>query len=181
MTPATWVGCGVGRDLLLCSAGDTGGHDGSEATERLVAPRRCVMTAAVHPRRLLAVRLAFAALLSAHSAAHFVAVVATVRSLVLDLPLDLLGGLVVTSSWAVAMLLGVALAAAGTGFAAAACMVVGREPTVGPFLAAVAVLSLTTTVVASWATVGGVLVNVAVLAASPAASELVAVPRRGTF
>jgi len=138
------------------------------------------MTAAMHPGRLVAARLALAALLAAHSGAHFVAVAAVVRSLVLDRPIDLLGGLVVSSSWVAAMVLAVALASAGTGFAAAACMVALREPTVRPFLLAVAVLSLTTTVVGSWGTLGGVLINLAVLAVSPAASELVSVPRRGT-
>ena len=68
------------------------------------------MNRAQHPRRLTLLVLAL--LLAAHSAAHFVAVASIVRSIGLDLPFELFGGLVVTSSWTVGMLLAVALAAA---------------------------------------------------------------------
>ena len=112
-------------------------------------------------------------LLAAHSAAHFVAVARIVRSMGLERPLELFGGLVVTSSWAVAMLTAVALAAAGTGFLIAARLLVGREPTVGPLIMVFAGLSLMLTVVGLWATVGGMLVNLAVLIVAPGMSRLV--------
>ncbi len=129
------------------------------------------MNRAPRPRRLTLLVLAF--LLAAHSAAHFVAVARIVRSIGLDLPLELFGGLVVTSSWAVAMLLAIALAAAGTGFLIAARLLVGWEPAVGPLLMVFACLSLVLTVVGVWATVGGVLVNLAVLTVAPGMSRLV--------
>jgi ABC-type antimicrobial peptide transport system permease subunit len=80
---------------------------------------------------------------------------------------------VVTSSWTVAMLLALALAAAGTGFLIAARLLVGREPTVGPQLAVFASLSLVLTVVGLWATTAGVLVNLTVLTVVPGMSRLV--------
>ena len=129
------------------------------------------MNGAPHPRRLTLLVLALP--LAAHSAAHFVAVARIVRSMGLERPLELFGGLVVTSSWAVAMLTAVALAAAGTGFLIAARLLVGREPTVGPLLMVSAGLSLILTVVGLWATVGGVLVNLAVLTVVPGMSRLV--------
>ena len=129
------------------------------------------MNRAPHPRRLTLMVLAL--LLAAHSAAHFVAVARIVRSMGLERPLELFGGLVVTSSWAVAMLIAVALAAAGTGFLIAARLLVGREPTVGPLLMVSAGLSLMLTVVGLWATVGGMLVNLAVLTVAPGMSRLV--------
>ncbi|HEY6745807.1 MAG TPA: hypothetical protein VI357_08810 [Mycobacteriales bacterium] len=57
------------------------------------------------------------------------------------------------------MLLAIALTASGTGFLAAAGMLVGREPAVGPLLMVVAGLSLVLTVVGLWGTTGGALVN----------------------
>jgi hypothetical protein len=129
------------------------------------------MNRAQHPRRLTLLVLAL--LLAAHSAAHFVAVASIVRSIGLDLPFELFGGLVVTSSWTVGMLLAVALAAAGTGFLIAARLLVSWEPAVGPLLMVSAGLSLTLTVVGLWATVGGVLVNLAVLTVAPGTSRLV--------
>ena len=95
------------------------------------------------------------------------------RSVGLDLPLELFGGSLVTSSRAVPMLVALALGAAGTGFLAAAFMVVGWEPKVGPLLMAVATLSLVTTVVGLWGTAGGALVNLAVPAAVSGAPRLV--------
>ena len=129
------------------------------------------MNGAPHPHRLTL--LALTLLLAAHSAAHFVAVARIVRSMGLERPLELFGGLVVTSSWAVAMLIAVTLAAAGTGFLIAARLLVGRQPTVGPLLMVSAGLSLMLTVVGLWATVGGVLVNLAVLTVAPGMSRLV--------
>jgi hypothetical protein len=129
------------------------------------------MNGAPHPHRLTL--LAVTLLLAAHSAAHFVAVARIVRSMGLERPLELFGGLVVTSSWAVAMLIAVTLAAAGTGFLIAARLLVGRQPTVGPLLMVSAGLSLMLTVVGLWATVGGVLVNLAVLTVAPGMSRLV--------
>jgi hypothetical protein len=128
------------------------------------------MNRAAHPRRLTL--LVFALLLAAHSAAHFVAVARIVRSMGRDLPIELFGGLVVTSNWAVAMVLALALATAGTGFLIAARLLVGWEPAVGPMLAVFAGLSLVLTVVGLWATVGGVLVNLTVLAVVPGMSRL---------
>ena len=134
-----------------------------------------------HPHRLALLVLAL--LLAAHSAAHFVAVARIVRSMGLDVPIELFGGLVVTSSWAVAMLLALALAAAGTGFLVAARLLVGWEPAVGPQLAAFAGLSLALTVVGLWATIAGVLVNLTVLAVLPGMSRLVKAqqPARSVF
>lgn len=132
------------------------------------------------PGRLLVTRWLLALLLVAHGAAHFLAVARIVRSIGLDLPLELFGGAVVTSSWAVAMLLILALAAAGGGFFIGARMLVGREPAVGPLLMAVACLSLLLTVVGLWSTVGGVLVNLAVLTAVPDTSRLLNA-RRSVF
>lgn len=137
------------------------------------------MYAGLHPGRLLAARWAFGTLLAAHGAAHFLAVARTVRSIGLGRPIELLGGLVVTSNSAVTMLLAVALAAAGTGFVAAAGMVVGRELTVGPLLVTVAVLSLAVTVVGAWGTTGGVLVNLAVLAMVSGVPDLIDARRPG--
>ncbi len=128
------------------------------------------MNRAPHPGR--AALLVLALLLAAHGAAHFVAVARVVRSIGLGRPLDLFGGLVVTSNWAVAVLLAIALTVAGTGFLIAARLLVGWEPTVGPLLMVVAALSLVMTVVGLWATVGGVLVNLAVLTVVPAMSPL---------
>jgi hypothetical protein len=118
-------------------------------------------------------RLTLALLLAAHGVAHFVAVARIVRSIGLDLPLSLFGGLVVTPSWTVAMLLALALAAAGTGFLAASRLLFGREPAVGPLLMMSAGLSLVLTVVGLWATVGGLLVNLAVLMVVPGTARLV--------
>jgi len=129
------------------------------------------MYRASHPGRRT--RLVLALLLAAHSAAHFVAVARIVRSIGLDLPLALFGGLIVTRSWAVAMLVVIAFTAAGTGFLAAAGLLVGREPSVGTLLMVVAGLSLVLTVVGLWATVGGVLINLAVLAVVPGTARLV--------
>jgi hypothetical protein len=128
------------------------------------------MIRASHPRSLTILLLAL--LLAAHSAAHFVAVARIVRSMGRDVPIELFGGLVVTSSWAVAMLVVLALAAAGGGFLIAARLLVGGEPTVGPLLAVCAGLSLVLTVVGLWATVGGLLVNLTVLAVVPGMSRL---------
>lgn len=128
------------------------------------------MNRATHPGRLT--QPALALLLAAHSAAHFVAVARIVRSIGLDLPFELFGGLVITSSSAVAMLLAIALAAAGTGFLAAAGMLFGREPAVGPLLMVVAGLSLTLTVAGLWGTVGGALVNLAVMTVVPGTARL---------
>lgn len=125
----------------------------------------------LHPGRLT--RLVLALLLAAHGVAHFLAVARIVRSIGLDRPLALFGGLVLTRSWAVAVLLALALAAAGTGFLAASRLLVGREPAVGPLLMVVAGLSLVLTAVGLWATVGGVLVNLAVLTVVPGTSRLV--------
>ena len=134
-----------------------------------------------HPHRLALLVLAL--LLAAHSAAHFVAVARIVRSMGLDVPIELFGGLVVTSSWAVAMLLALALAAAGTGFLVAARLLVSWEPAVGPQLAVFAGLSLALTVVGLWATIAGVLVNLTVLAVLPGMSRLVKAqqPARSVF
>jgi hypothetical protein len=139
------------------------------------------MNGAPHPHRLTLLILAL--LLVAHSAAHFVAVARIVRSMGLDVPLNLFGGLVVTSSWTVAMLLAVALATAGTGFLIAARLLVGWESTFGPLLMVSAGLSLTLTVVGLWATVGGVLVNLAVLTIAPGMSRPVSdqQPARSVF
>ena len=71
------------------------------------------------------------------------------------------------------MLLAIALAAAGTGFLIAARLLVGWEPAVGPLLMVFASLSLVLTVVGVWTTVGGVLVNLAVLTVAPGMSRLV--------
>ena len=131
------------------------------------------MIGASHPGRLLAARAAIAVLLAAHGAAHFLALARLVRSISLDLPVELFGGLVVTSSPAVGMVVALALAAAGTGFVAAGFMLGGREPRVGPLLVAVAALSLTMTVVGLWGMVGGVLVNLVVLALAPDVPRLV--------
>jgi hypothetical protein len=129
------------------------------------------MNRAAHPRRLTLLVLAL--LLAAHSAAHFVAVARIVRSMGRHVPIELFGGLVVTSSWTVAIVLVIALAAAGTGFLVAARLLVGWEPAVGPQLAVFAGLSLVLAVVGLWATVGGVLVNLTVLAVLPGMSRLV--------
>jgi hypothetical protein len=129
------------------------------------------MNLAPHPRRLTL--LVLASLLAAHGAAHFVAVARIVRSMGLDAPIELFGGLVVTSSWTVAVLLALALAAAGTGFLIAARLLLGWEPAVGPQLAVFAGLSLALTVVGLWATIAGVLVKLTVLALVPAMSRLV--------
>ena len=130
------------------------------------------MIGASHPGRLMAARATLAVVLAAHGAAHFVAVARLVRSISLDLRVELFGGLVVTSSPAAALVVALALATAGTGFVAAAGMLVGREPKLGPLL--VAVLSLLTTVLGLWGTVGGVLVNLGLLAVAPAIPTLVA-------
>ena len=130
-----------------------------------------------HSHRLAAARWILALLLGAHGAAHFLAVARTVRSIGLDQPLELFGGLVVTSSGAVGTLLAIVLAAAGTGFLAGARMLGGQEPLAGPLLAAVAGLSLVMTVVGLWGTVGGVLVNLAVLAVVPDLPRLVGAPQ----
>jgi hypothetical protein len=122
------------------------------------------MIATPYPRRLTVARWLFALVLGMHGAAHFLAVAGTVRSLGDRVPVELLGGMVVTSNAAVQMLLALATAAAGTGFVAAAFMVVGREPKAGPALLAVAVMSLATTVVGLWGTMVGVLIDLAVLA-----------------
>lgn len=155
-----------------CSAGDSvAEHDQKgEVVEQQVSPRRCAVNRASHASRLT--QLALALLLAAHSAAHFVAVARIVRSIGLDLPIELVGGLVVTSSSAVAMLLAIALTAAGTGFLAAAGMLFGREPAVGPLLMVVAGTSLVLTVVGLWGTAGGALVNLAVLTVVPGMTRL---------
>ena len=119
-----------------------------------------------------------ALLLAAHSAAHFVAAARIVPSIGLDRPVELFGGLVTTSNWAVEMLLVTALTAAGTGFLIAARLLVGWEPAAGPILMLVAGLSLVLTVVGAWATIGGVLVNLAVLTVAPGLSRLVDDHRR---
>jgi hypothetical protein len=116
--------------------------------------------------------LVVALLLAAHSAAHFLAAARIVRSMGLGPPVELFGGLVATSNWAVEMVLAILLAAAGTGFLIAARLLVGREPAVGPLLMVVAGLSLVLTVVGLWATIGGVLVNVAVLTVLPGTARL---------
>ncbi len=131
------------------------------------------MKGASQSGRTRAARLALAALLAAHGAAHFVAIAGLVRSISADRPAELFGGLVVTESAGVTLLVALALAAAGTGFVAAAGMLVGREPKVGPLLVAVAVLSLATTVLGMWGTAAGVLVNLAVLAVAPEIPRLV--------
>jgi hypothetical protein len=129
------------------------------------------MNPAARPHRLILLVLAL--LLAAHGAAHFVAVARMIRSMSLNVPIELFGGVVVTSSWTVAMLLALALAAAGTGFLIGARLLVGREPTVGPQLAVFASLSLVLTVVGLWATTAGVLVNLTVLTVVPGMSRLV--------
>lgn len=129
------------------------------------------MNRAPHPHRLALVVLAL--LLAGHSAAHFVAVARVVRSISPGLPLELFGGLVVTSNWAIEMLLATALAAVGTGFLISARLLVGWEATAGPLLIACAVVSLLLTVVGLWPTVGGLLVNIAVLTVAPGVSRLV--------
>ena len=129
------------------------------------------MNRAPHRGRLTLSVLAL--LLAAHGAAHFVAMARIVQSIGLGRPLELFGGLVVTSSWVVAMLLAIALTVAGAGFLIAARLLVGRESAVGPILMVVAGLSLVLTVVGMWATVGGVLVNLAVLTVVPGMSRLV--------
>lgn len=131
------------------------------------------MKGALQSGRTQAARLSLAALLAAHGAAHFFAVVGLVRSISADRPAELFGGLVVTRSSGATLVVVLALAAAGTGFIAAAGMVVGREPKVGPLLVAVAVLSLATTVLGLWGTAAGVLVNLAVLAVAPEVPRLV--------
>jgi len=129
------------------------------------------MNRAAHSGRLLLLVLAL--LLAAHSAAHFLALARIVQSIDFGPPVELFGGLVTTSNWAVEMVLAMALAVAGTGFLVAARLLIGSEPTVGPLLMVVAGLSLMLTVVGLWATIGGVLVNVAVLTILPGTSRLI--------
>lgn len=129
------------------------------------------MNRAPHPRRLALLVLAL--LLAAHSAAHLVAVAHIVGSIGLGRPLELFGGLVATSNWAIAMLLAATLTAAGTGFLIAARLLVGWEPAAGPLVMVFAGMSLVLTVVGLWATVGGLLVNLVVLAVAPGMIRLV--------
>jgi hypothetical protein len=116
-------------------------------------------------------RWVLALLLAAHGVAHFVAVARIVRSIGLELPLALFGGLVVTRNWAIAVLLALTFAAAGTGFLAASRLLVGREQSAGPLLMAVASLSLLLTAVGLWATLGGIVLNLAVLTVVPGISR----------
>ena len=123
------------------------------------------MSWAPRPRRPALLVLALP--LAAHSAAHFVAVVRVVGSIGGGRPIRLFGGLVVTSSWAVGMLLALVLMVAGTGFLIASRLLAGGEAAVGPLLVLFACLSLMPTVAGLWATTGGVLVNLTVLTVVP--------------
>lgn len=129
------------------------------------------MNRAEHPGRLTLLVLAL--LLAAHSAAHLVAAAHVVGTMGSGRGVQLFGGLVTTSNWAFELALATALAVAGTGFLIAARLLAGAEPAVGPVLVVVAGLSLVLTVAGTWATVGGVPVNVVVLAFAPGISRLV--------
>lgn len=128
------------------------------------------MSGTQHPGRLTLLVLAL--LLAAHSAAHLVAAAHVVGSMATGERVQLFGGLVTTSNWAFELALATALAVVGAGFLVAARLLVGREPAVGSVLMVVASVSLMLTVMGTWATTGGALVNVAVLIVAPGISRL---------